>query len=115
MRKRLLMLCAGAVALVGLGLAGAAIAGAAGAFDDEGSIGGEEAAHARAVALAITGGGTANEVERDSEDGATYEVEVTLKDGTTVELRLDKSFGRVGIDGDSEANDANDANDAADD
>lgn len=109
MRSRIVKIAAGVAALVALGLGGAAIAGAAGAFDDEGgSLGGAEAVHARAAALAITGGGTANSVERDSEDGATYEVEVTRNDGTTVDVRLDRSFERVAVESDSEANDSND-------
>ncbi len=109
MRKRTLTICAGAVVLVALGLGGAAIAGAAGAFDDEaGSIGGAQADRAGAAALAITRGGTVNAVELESENGATYEVEVTRKDGTTVDVLLDKSFGLVAVDGDSETNDSND-------
>jgi len=41
-------------------------------------------------------------VERDSENGATWEVEVTRTDGTTVDVRLDESFHEVVIEGDSE-------------
>ena len=105
MKKRLLKIMAGAAALVALGLGGAAIAGAAGAFDDEGagSVAGAQADRAGAAALAITGGGTVNAIERDSEAGATYEVEVTRKDGKTVDVRLDKSFGLVVVDSDSES------------
>ena len=109
MRKRTLTICAGAAVLVALGLGGAAIAGAAGAFDDEtGSIAGAQADRARAAALGITRGGTVNAVELEAENGATYEVEVTRKDGTTVDVLLDKSFGLVAVDGDSETNDSND-------
>jgi uncharacterized membrane protein YkoI len=90
-----------AVAVLALG--GGAIARATGAFDDGDSrLKGPEADRARAAALRITGGGTANAVERDSEHGATYEVEVTRPDGSTVDVRLDQSFGLVVIDGDSE-------------
>ena len=105
MRSRIVKIVAGVAALVVLGLGGAAIAGAAGAFDDEGasSVGAATADRAGAAALAITGGGRVNAVERDSEAGATYEVEVTRKDGTTVDVRLDKSFGLVVVDGDSES------------
>ena len=112
MRKRTLTISAGAAVLVALGLGGAAVAGATGAFDDEGDpIGGAQADRARAAALAVTRGGTVNAVERESEDGATYEVEVTRKDGTTVDVLLDRSFGLVAVDGDSETNDSNDSND----
>lgn len=49
-----------------------------------------------------TGGGTANSVERDSENGATWEVEVTRADGTTVDVRLDEAYDVVIIEGDAE-------------
>jgi len=45
-----------------------------------------EADQARAAALAVTDGGTANAVERDGENGATWEVEVTKPDGDTVDV-----------------------------
>ena len=111
MRKRMITIAAGVAALVALGLGGAAIAGAAGAFDDESaSIGGPAAQQARDAALRATGGGAAGSVERDSEQGATYEVEVRKPDGSTVDVRLDGSFGVLTVDGDSETNDADDAN-----
>lgn len=58
-----------------------------------GSATGPEASAATAAALRVTGGGTANSVERDGEDGATWEVEVTRPDGTTVDVRLDERYG----------------------
>lgn len=92
-----------AIATLGvLALGGAAIAGASGAFDDETPLQGSELARASAAALKATGGGTVNDTERDSEQGATYEVEVTKPDGSTVDVRLDGSFGVVAIDSDSE-------------
>jgi len=91
-----------------LALGGAAIARATGAFDDgESHITGPQADRAKAAALEIAGGGHANAVERDSEHGATYEVEVTKTDGKTVDVRLDDNFKLVVIDGDSETNDSN--------
>jgi hypothetical protein len=60
-----------------------------------------------AAALKATGGGTANAVERDSENGATWEVEVAKPGGGTVDVRLDASYGVVVIEADSE--DAHDA------
>lgn len=57
---------------------------------------------AREAALRATGGGTVNEVERDSEDGATWEVEVTKPDGKTVDVRLDGELAVVVIEADSE-------------
>jgi hypothetical protein len=47
-------------------------------------------------------------VERDSENGATYEVEVTKPDGSTVDVRLDGAFKVVVIEGDSEKADTDD-------
>jgi hypothetical protein len=103
----MLMLLAGLVAVVALALGGAAIARATGAFDDgEGNLGGPQADNAKAAALRITGGGKVNAVERDSEQGATYEVEVTRKDGSTVDVRLDATYKLVVVDGDSESNDS---------
>lgn len=62
----------------------------------------QQATAATAAALEATGGGTANSVERDSEDGATWEVEVTRPDGTTVDVRLDEQYAVVVVEGDSE-------------
>jgi uncharacterized membrane protein YkoI len=63
---------------------------------------GPQADEATSAALAAMHGGTANSVERDSENGATWEVEVT-KDGRTVDVRLDEKYDVVVIEGDSEA------------
>ena len=107
MNRRIFKIGIGLLAAGVLALGGAAIAQATGAFDDgDGGITGPAAERAKAAALEITGGGTANAVERDSEDGATYEVEVTRKDGTTVDVRLDESFDLVVIEGDSESDDS---------
>jgi hypothetical protein len=103
----MLMIVTGVVAVLVLALGGAAIARATGAFDDgEGNLSGPQADNAKAGALRITGGGKVNAVERDSEKGATYEVEVTRKDGSTVDVRLDASYKLVVVDGDSEGNDS---------
>lgn len=96
----------GAAALGAL-LGGAGIAGAVsgGGDDGEGRVTGPDADAATAAALEATGGGTANAVERDSENGATWEVEVTKTDGTTVDVRLDERYQVVVIEGDSESAD----------
>jgi uncharacterized membrane protein YkoI len=60
----------------------------------------QEAEQAKEAALDATGGGTVNSVETDSENGATYEVEVTKPGGTTVDVRLDAAFQVVVIEGD---------------
>ena len=95
---------AGIAALVALGLGGAAIVQASG---DEGekSVTGAQADKAKSAALSITKGGTVNAVERDSENGGTWEVEVTKPDGATVDVRLDEKFGLVVVDSDSESSD----------
>jgi hypothetical protein len=109
MKTRALKISAGLAGAALLALGGGAIARAAGAFDDgEAQLTGPQADRAKAAALAITGGGRANAVERDSENGATYEVELTKTDGSTVDVRLDENFKLVVIEGDSEANDSGD-------
>jgi hypothetical protein len=90
---------AGALAVAG---AGTAIAVSGGGDDAEEQATGPGADRARAAALEITGGGTANAVERDDENGATWEVEVTKPDGATVDVRLDERYGLVVVESDSE-------------
>jgi hypothetical protein len=87
-------------AIAALGVGGAAAAGAVGGDSGE-NASGPGADRAKAAALAITGG-TANSVERDGENGATWEVEVTKPDGQTVDVRLDQAYGLVVIEGDSD-------------
>jgi hypothetical protein len=98
-RRTMVATIAGAVAA--LTITGGAVALASGG-DGEGSVKGPDADRAVAAALVETGGGTANSVERDSEKGATWEVEVTRPDGTTVDVRLDERFHVVVVDPDSE-------------
>jgi len=66
------------------------------------TVTGSGADKATAAALKVTGGGTANSVERDSENGAVWEVEVTKPDGNTVDVRLDEGYGLVVVEADSE-------------
>jgi uncharacterized membrane protein YkoI len=76
--------------------------------DDRGGEGGATgpgADRAREAALAHVGGGTANAVERDNENGATWEVEVTKSDGSTVDVDLDAAYKVVAFDSDSESGD----------
>jgi ABC-type xylose transport system substrate-binding protein len=89
-------------ALVAVAAAGAVASVAAVTDDGDNSVSGPDADRATAAALRLTHGGTANSVERDSENGATWEVEVTRTDGTTVDVRLDENFRKVVIEGDSE-------------
>jgi uncharacterized membrane protein YkoI len=106
-RTRKLIVVAAAIAALAAAGAGTAIAvsGDGGDDGDQATGAGADRARARAAALAITGGGTANAVERDSENGATWEVEVTRTDGKTVDVRLDDRFGLVVVEQDSERGD----------
>lgn len=109
MRKKLI--AAGAGVALAAGLSGGAVALAGGSDGGEGTVTGPDADRASAAALEATSGGQANSVERDTENGATWEVEVTRPDGTTVDVRLDDGYGVVVIEGDSEAPDDNEADD----
>ena len=100
--KKIAALTAATTALA-LGGATWAIAGSG----DDASVSGPSADKAKAAALANLGGGTANSVERDSENGATWEVEVT-KNGKTVDVRLDAAYKVIVVEGDSEQNDTGD-------
>ena len=79
---------------------GAAVAGGEGGEARE-QVSGPGADRAREAALAHHPG-TANSVERDSENGATWEVEVTGTDGKTVDVRLDAQYRIVTVEGDGE-------------
>jgi uncharacterized membrane protein YkoI len=84
-----------ALALGGAALAGASpndIAGGDDAGDDGAALTGSTLDRASKAALAETGGGKVTESERDNENGATYEVEVTKADGSQVDVRLDDRF-----------------------
>jgi uncharacterized membrane protein YkoI len=91
----------GAVLALAAGGAGAAVAVGSG-HDDEGGATGPGADQAKAAALKLYPGGQANAVERDSENGATWEVEVRKADGSTVDLRLDQNYQLVVAEADSE-------------
>lgn len=103
-------LSAGAIAVAGGGTPGrsahppkVSLSVSEASSDGEGTEHGSDAERAKAAALEATGGGHANAVERDSENGATWEVEVTRKDGSTVDVRLDENYNVVVIESDSEA------------
>jgi hypothetical protein len=100
MRKRTIGASIAGVAVV-VGLAGGAVALASN--DEEGAPASTpEERRVVAAALAETGGGEANAVERDAEKGATWEVEVTRADGSTVDVRLDAELHVVAVDADHE-------------
>ncbi|GIK77887.1 MAG: hypothetical protein BroJett022_15770 [Actinomycetes bacterium] len=98
--KRRYVATAAAVVALGAGT-GVALATAGGEDDAGEQVSGPDAAKAKAAALEVTGGGTANSVERD-DDGAAWEVEVTRPDGETVDVSLDGALDRVAVESDSE-------------
>ena len=90
-------------AAIGIVVVGGGASIAAASIDDgEDVVTGAQADRATEAALGHTHGGRANSVERDSENGATWEVEVTRTDGRTVDVRLDQDYRLVVIEGDSE-------------
>src|SRR4051812_33511366 len=93
---------AGGTALM-LALGGVGVANAVGGDDGDGGAVGPGADAAKAAALKVVPGGHATAVERVSENGATWEVEVRKPDGSTVEVRLGAHDERVVIEPDSEA------------
>lgn len=112
MRARLIKFGLPVVVLAALGGGGVAWATAGG--DDE-LVTGPEADRARAAAVKHVGGGRVTGVERESEEGAVWEVEIARPDGSTVEVQLDASYGVVGAgaeeDKDDDDSDGNEADD----
>ncbi len=88
-------------AVLATGAAGTGIAVATG-DDGENTAQGPGADRARAAALELYSGGRANSVERDSEDGATWEVEIERADGGQVDVRLDEDYELVVAEADTE-------------
>jgi hypothetical protein len=107
MRKRMVVTAAGARVALAIAGGGDAVA----TSGDEGAASHQytsaRAGAATAAALEATGGRTANSIESDHENGATYEVEVTKTDGKTVDVRLDENYHVVVIEGDSESSGGN--------
>jgi hypothetical protein len=107
MNKKQRIVAATGIALAAVATVGGVAVATGGDSGDDGdvTVTGNEADRATQAALELTHGGTANSVERDSENGATWEVEVTREDGTTVDVRLDEYFDLVVIEGDGEHGD----------
>ena len=83
-------------------LTGTGAAVATGALDDDATdtpIPSSAIDQAKKAALAETGGGRVTETEVDDEE-SKYEVEVTLKDGSQVDVQLDENFKVVGTEAD---------------
>ena len=102
--NRRMAVAGGAALALAAGGAGAAVA-VGGGDDGEANVTGPGADRARAAALTLYPGARANSVERDGENGATWEVEITRTDGDTIDVRLDENLKLVVAEGDSEAED----------
>jgi uncharacterized membrane protein YkoI len=102
MRKRVVAAAAGAGLVLTLAAGGIAVATGGDDGPTSHQYTHEQADAATKAALTATHGGTANSVETDNENGATYEVEVTKPDGATVDVRLDEHYQVVVIEGDGE-------------
>ncbi len=63
--------------------------------DEDTALTGATLEKATAAALAETGGGKVTEADTSGDEGAAYDVEVTMDDGTEVDVHLDKSFAVV--------------------
>ena len=100
MRRRLMAIGVATAALGAIAYGGVALASGGGG--DGGWASGPAAEEAKAAAIAAVGGGTANAVERDSEGGAIWEVEVAKTNGRVVDVRLDASYKVVVIESDAE-------------
>ena len=64
----------------------------------------DASSRAKQAALAEVGG-KAGDVERDGDNGGTYEVEVTKADGKEVDVYLDDQYKVVTVDQDNEQKD----------
>ena len=105
MRTRAVVAAAGAGVILAVAAGGVAVATRGDDGPSSHQYTHEQADAATRAALKATGGGTANSIEADSENGATYEVEVTRTDGATVDVRLDENYEVIVIEGDSDAGD----------
>lgn len=114
--KRRYLIAGGAILAISAGGVGIAVAtGSGGGDDSDAQVSGPAADQASAAALKITHGGTANAVERDTENGGTWEVEVTKPDGNTVDVRLDESYDLVVVESDGEESEQADDNEHGED
>jgi peptidase YpeB-like protein len=102
MRRKRMLVVAGALAVVLAIGAGAAIAHTVGGSDEH--VTGPAAAKAAAAAVEAADGGQAVEVEYHDGDGAgVYEVEVRRPDGTQIEVHLNGQFEPVGTAADDDS------------
>jgi hypothetical protein len=104
MRRRVILAVTTVLAAGAIGVGAVAYA-----TGNEENLSGPRADRATRAALQATGGGTATAVESDSENGGTYEVEVTKADGSTVDVSVDDNYHVLNIEGDNESGDSGDA------
>jgi len=83
----------------------------AGTHDAETPVPGADAERASAAALKAVGGGTVNDVDRDLEGGATWEVEITKPDGSQVDVLLDAQFQVLSVGAEQEPGEISDDRD----
>ena len=101
-KRRKILIGGAAVLAIAAGGTGVAVATSGGDDDaTEQSIKGSALEQASDAALAETGGGEVTETEVGDEE-SYYEVEVTLDDGSQVDVQLDRDFGVVGSEADSD-------------
>jgi uncharacterized membrane protein YkoI len=105
MRKPVVIVAAGVGVFLAVAAGGVAVATGGDDGPTSHQFTQEQADAATRAALKATGGGTANSVETDNENGATYEVEVTKTNGATVDVRLDEKYQVVVIEGDRDSGD----------
>jgi uncharacterized membrane protein YkoI len=98
MKKKFVLITAGAAAIVVLGGAGIAYAATDG-FEGSDRLTGDDLDRASSAALAEVGEGTVSEAERSDSLDHDYSVEVRLNDGRDVDVELDDDFEVVRVDG----------------
>jgi uncharacterized membrane protein YkoI len=103
MRRKMVFTGAAALALAA---GGVGAANAVGGHDGDEQATGPDADRAKSAALRLVPGGKVNAVERDSEKGATWQVEVAKPDGSTVDVFLGAAGEKPAIDGDSDTSES---------
>lgn len=83
----------------------------AGSHDAETPVPDADAERASAAALKAVGGGTVNDVDRDGEGGATWEVEIRKPDGSQVDVLLDAQFKVLSVGAEQEPGEISDDRD----
>jgi hypothetical protein len=101
-KSKLLATIGAAAVFVG---GGVGIAQAVGGDSDDVQATGPAAGKAKAAALEAVGSGRVVSVERESEGGSAWEVEIVRRDGREVEASLDSAFKSLGTEREDDADD----------